>query len=150
MFIYIMSCMGNYLLNYADDFLGVEYETRVNVAREAFLRLLEKVGTARSIKKSVAPTQVIEFIGNLVNTIDMTLGVTPQRKVEVLEELEKWRGKVTCMRRQLESLIGKLQFMSNCIGPGRLFVSRLLEEMKGMQRNKVYLVNQEMRKDVKW
>ena len=112
-----------FVLNYVDDFLGVEFESRVSVAHQLLIQLLNNVGLNRSPRKSVLPTQTIEFIGNLVDTINMTLGVMPLCRTEMLMELEKWRYKNTCSRNQMESLIGKLQFMSNCIRPGRLFVS---------------------------
>ena len=142
--------MNYFLLNYVDDFIGCEYESRVEDTHKALIRLLDNIGIDRSVKKSVAPTQVIDFLGNLVNTIDMTIGVTPNRKTEILAELERWKFKKDCKRREVESLIGKLQFMSNCIRPGRLFISRMLADMKRMCRDRWYSVSEEMRKDLKW
>ena len=57
---------------------------------------------------------------------------------------------IQASRRQLESLIGKLQFMSNCIKPGRLFISRLLNDMKGMNRCKYYTLSECVRSDIWW
>ena len=150
MVVFIHEKMGYYLLNYVDDFIGAEYQSKVHSAHAALKNVLRDIGLKRSEKKSVDPTQTIEFVGNLVNTIDMTIGVIPTRKVEILFELEQWRSRSACTRRQLESLVGKLQFMSNCIRPGRLFVSRLLAEMKGMRRDRYYKISEEMRKDIKW
>ena len=150
MLVYIHKEMGFHAFNYVDDFIGSEYRSRIYQAHKSFVNLLRDTGFQRSEKKSVPPTQVIEFVGNLVNTVDFTMGVTAACREEVLRELESWRTRVTCTRTQLESLIGKLQFMSNCIKPGRLFVSRLLNQLKGMQRNKWYHVTDEMRRDIKW
>ena len=142
MITYIHNNMGFYLLNYVDDFVGAELGHRIQKSHTALIRLLHNIGMQRSEKKSIPLTQIIEFVGNLINTVDMMLGVTPQRKIDVLRELETWRYRKFCTRRQLESLIGKLQFMSNVVRPGRLFVSRLLTEMKKMQRGKQYYINQ--------
>ena len=124
--------MTYFLLNYMDDFIGVEYLSRVQNAHQALIQLLRDIGAQRSVHKSVAPTQVIEFIGNFFNTIDLTIGVTLARKIDILRELDKWREKTWCSINQIESLVGKLQFMSNCIRPGRLFVSRILTFMRTM------------------
>ena len=43
----------------------------------------------------------------------------------------------------------KLQFISSCVRTGRLFVSQLLKEMKGMTRGKWYRVSDEIRRDIK-
>ena len=141
---------GNFAVNYVDDFLGVEYITHVWRAHGEIVKLLEVLGVGRSESKSVPPAHIVEFVGNLLNTENMTIGVTPARKVELLRELESWRTRVNCTRRQLESLVGKLQFVGNVVKPGRLFVSRMLQELKAMKRGRMYKVNTELRKDIKW
>ena len=147
---HIQGAMGYFVLNYVDDFIGAEYSTRVGEAYQTLIRLLSNIGLDRSEKKSVSPTQVIDFIGNLVDTINMTLGITAARKIEIIETLQDWRHKTMCTRTQLESLIGKLQFLSNCVKPGRLFVSRLLSELRGMERGKWYHIGSKTRKDIRW
>ena len=144
MLAYIHRKMTYYILNYVDDFLGIEFQSKIKQSHEAFCTLLDNLAVQRSKRKSVAPTQVIEFVGSLVDTINMMLGVTPQRKVEVLKELESWRTRAFCTRNQLESLVGKLQFMSNVVRPGRLFMSRLLNELRAMERGKVYHIAEEL------
>ena len=147
---YLHGQMGYFLLNYVDDFVGVEFEDKIFSSHAALIRLLRDLGIMRSEKKSVAPTQTIDFVGNLFDVNSMTIGITPECKSAVLKELEVWRTHRMCTCRQLESLIEKLQFMSNCIRPGHLFVSRLLAELKQMSRGKFYYVNNELRKDIKW
>ena len=94
--------------------------------------------------------QVIEFIGNLVDAINFTIGITPQRKIDIMKELNRWRFKINTTRRELEVLVGKLQFISNCLRPGRLFMSRLLNELKAMKRDTQYVLTPEVRKDIMW
>ena len=150
MITYIMGEMGHFVLNYVDDFLGADYQEKSVKAHSAFIRLLRDIGLSRSERKSVAPTQVIEFIGNLFDAVNMLIGITPSRKVELVQELAKWKFKQYTTRRQLESLVGKLQFVSNCVRPGRLFVSRLLDELKMMNRTQWYRLSNQARKDIRW
>ena len=147
---YIHRSMGYFLLNYVDDFIGAELATKAWQAHQALIRTLRDMGFKRADSKSVAPTTVLEFIRNLVDTENFTLGITPTRKIEILAELEKWHFRSTCTRNQLESLIGKLQFVSACVKPGRLFISRMLSQLKGMQRGRWYTLSDEFRRDVKW
>ena len=95
MITYIFERMSYFALNYVDDFLGVDYQSRIKEAHCAFIRLLRDIRVQRSLKKSVSLTPVIEFIGTLFNVIDMTIGITSHRKVELLHELNKWRFKDT-------------------------------------------------------
>ena len=150
MITYIHRKAGYHLLNYVDDFIGAEYRSRVFAAHESFKRLLNSIGAERAESKSVKPTQVIEFIGTLFDTKNMTIGITDKRKAEICAELETWRFKIYTTRRELETLVGKLQFIGNCVRSGRLFVSRLLQLMKGMDRVQTYEVSNEARKDIKW
>ena len=91
--------MGFNSFNYVDDFLGIQYLSMVKHAHMAMVNLLRDLGMGRSESKSV--DQVLEFVGNLVYANNMTLGVMPQRKITVLAELEMWRTKTTCTRKQL-------------------------------------------------
>ena len=147
---YIHHSMGYFLLNFMDDFLGAEVEDKVIEAYSALIRLFENVGIERSIKKLVLPVQTIDFVGTLFDAEKMVMGVKDERRLEVMQELNKWRFKQWTTRRQLESLIGKLQFMSNCIRPRRLFVSRLLRDMRAMKRTRSYVLNVQAKKDIKW
>ena len=134
MITYIHNQMSYYLLNYVDNFVGAEIVDRIGLSQSALLRTLIHVGVQQLESKSVPPTQVVDFIGNLFDAHNGTIGITSTRKIELLGELERWRTKVTCTHRQLESLIGKLQYISNC-RPGRLFVSCLLAELHSMLRH---------------
>ena len=133
-----------------DDFIGVEYCSRVFQAHRSLTDVIEEVGLIRSTKKSGKSTQCIEFIGNLVDTVTMTVGIIPSRQAEIVKELEVWRMRKQCSRGQLETLVGKLQFISNCVKSDRLFISRLLEQLCHMKRGKLYNLSAEARRDIKW
>ena len=147
---YIHSMLGYFLLNYVNDSISAEFCSVVSVDHGALIRTLCNVRIQRLECKSVTPTQITEFLGNLFESNRMTIGVTPTCKTEIMKELERWRTRDTCTHRQLESLIGKLQFMGNCIRPGRLLLSCLLSELKSMRRDRVYRINAELRKDLRW
>ena len=58
--------------------------------------------------------------------------------------------KATARRREVESLIGKLQFLAKCIKAGRIFLSRLINWIRRMDRNTEYAIPIEARKDIAW
>ena len=84
---YLHQKNGFFLLNYIDDFLGSEYENKIWTSHPALVELMSKIGASRTEKKSIKPNTVIEFIGNLFNTVTFTIGITPNRKVQLLQEL---------------------------------------------------------------
>ena len=69
---------------------------------------------------------------------------------EVRQLCDAWLGKQWYDRTQLESLIGKLQFVAACVRPGRVFISRLLNILREMPQGSVRTVSDQIRADVRW
>ena len=76
--------------------------------------------------------------------------VSPDRCREILGIVKHWKEKQTFVRQELEQLIGKLQFVASCVRPGRLFISRLLNELRGTVNRRRYDVTVQMLKDLSW
>ena len=150
MITFIMFTISYFLLNYMDDFIGAEIDVHVHQAHATLKNILRDVGLDRSLKKSVPPNTTVEFIGNLFNSTEFTVGIIPSRRVELLRLLDSWRFKTQATKREWESLIGKLQYVSNCVRPGRLFTSRLIQEMKGLPRYGEWDISDNARLDIKW
>ena len=60
-------------------------------------------------------------LGIMVNMVDMTISIAPDWVEKIQAEFNAWcnRAKMSC--KQLESLIGKLQFASQVIRAGHMF-----------------------------
>ena len=138
-----------FVANYVDDFMGIETPERVWQAYNTLENLLRDLGIIEAPDKAVPPSVIVEFLGVLFNFLEMTISVTPDRIRELSRELKNWTLHKTYTRRQLETLLGKLQFVSNCVRPGRVMVLRLRERLplSVADRN---LVTQEMLKDIRW
>ena len=54
------------------------------------------------------------------------------------------------IRREVESLLGKLQFVSKCVKAGRVFLARLIHWLRGMDRSSKYSSSLEARRDLAW
>ena len=147
---YIMQQMQYHMLNYVDDFVGAEIKDIATKAYNAFGDLLRNLGVSESLAKSVEPTQIIQFLGVTFRVHTMTMEVSESRLLELNQELTDWNNKSVFLRVELEQLIGKLQFITACVRPGRIFLSRLLNALRGCQRGVKYSVSSEMRKDIEW
>jgi hypothetical protein len=59
--------------------------------------------------------------------------------------------KKTVTRKKLESIIGKLSYIADCIRSARLFISRLLNLLRTVYRKSHHInLNTEAKKDLKW
>ena len=147
---YIHERLHFFLLNYVDDFLGAEHKNKVQQAFQHLTQLLEQLKIDTAPEKIIPPTTRIEFLGVTFDSISMTIEVTKERVQEMLWELNQWNTKSAATRKELESLIGKLQFASKCIKPGRTFISRLLQWLRTMDRKGKHPIPTEARKDMAW
>ena len=70
----------------------------------------------------------------------MTISIAPDRVLEIQQEVEAWYDKTSMSCKQLESLIGKLQFASQVIRAGWIFLARLLNELRGSPKREHFPV----------
>ena len=147
---YVLTNMGYSVVNYIDDFAGVEVPCNARNAFEALGLVLESMGFEESAEKACPPSPRMCFLGILCDTEKMTLEVTAERLAEIKTLVYFWLFETYISRKQLESLIGKLAFVAKCVRPGRVFQSRLLEFLSGLPRRGKVLLTDDCRKDLRW
>ena len=146
---HIMHNLEYFIANYVDDFMGLDCPEQIWRSYQTLKNLLSDLGATEAEHKAVAPTETLEFLGVWFNLKEMTISVMPQRMGELLKELDLWTERKRYQWKQLESLLEKLQFISNCVRLGRLMVFRLRNELRQAEWN-WREVNSEMRKDINW
>ena len=142
---------GVYTVAYLDDFAGCADVESAGRAFRVLGQMLKDLGLEESEKKSLAPASRMEFLGITFDTVSMTLEVTPARLLEIKALLLVWLDKKSATKKELQSLIGKLQFTARCVPAGRLFISRLLDHLRGLKASTHRKrLGAEFRKDLLW
>ena len=92
------------------------------------------------------------FIGVLFNTEKMTIEVTPERLNEIRILLRDWLNKETASIREIQSFLGKLNFIAACVRPGRIFVPCMLKWLKVLYSKDLqkYHIPHYVKKDILW
>ena len=90
------------------------------------------------------------FVGIAADTINMRLTLTHDRLLELKTEINAWLSKLCASKRDLQSLVGKLNFASGTVRSGRLFFSRILTLMKSFPDRGVRHLSAEAKMDIKW
>ena len=147
---YIHKQMQYFLLNYVDDFVGAELKRSIWQAYWALSSILTELGVETSEEKIVPPTTRLEFLGITFDSHKMTMEISEEKLLEIKAELNTWLHKTRAKRREVESLIGKLQFMAKCVKAGRIFLGRLIQWIRTMDRQSMYAIPMEARKDIAW
>ena len=148
--VYIHRKMGYWSTNYLDDFGSAE---RADIAQNSFqaLRmLLHQLGDFEAVEKACEPSTRMEFLGTTIDTIKMTIEISPERLVEIYDILQNWRNRSVATRREVESLIGKLSFVSNCVKAARVFMTRIIDSLATFSVHQNTEIPLEMHKDIEW
>ena len=146
---YIMEKEGFEDINYLDDLGGAEVEDLAQQAFDLLGQIMINIGIRESTKKAVAPTSCMTFLGILFNTLEMTMTITPERCEEVRGILQAWLLREQASLRDMQQLLGKLNFLCSTVRAGRVFVSRIINLMKECGDRPVDLT-EEFKKDLKW
>ena len=149
---FIMFQIGIAILNYLDDLAGAEKKEHANFAYLCLGTVLQRCGIEEAPDKACSPTEVMIFLGVLFNTITMTVEVTKERLAEIRKLTEEWLNKDLATIKQIQSLLGKLNFVGACVKPSRIFISRMLNWLRSIYHSPVFqhAIPELVRKDLLW
>lgn len=130
------NCLGaSAVLHILDDFLFIA--SSVEKCRDdllQFLTMCDYLGVPIAQEKTVGPDTTLEFAGITLDSVRMEARL-PEDKLQkcrtLLAAFYK-RRKVTL--RELQSLLGLLNFTCSVIVPGRAFLRRMIDLTKGVHR----------------
>ena len=141
-------------INYSDDLAGAESSMeRAVAAFKALGSLLVELGLKESEEKACGPATSMTYLGILFNTVDMTMSVPPEKLEEVRSDLEIWSRKTTAVKKDLQSILGKLFWISKVVRHSRAFMGRLLQQlrdMKDLPEKKKVILSEDCKKDILW
>ena len=137
-------------LNYLDDLAGAASWSAAYKAAAALSNLLDELQVSEAKEKICAPDVTMVFIGILANTLTLTLEITPDRLSAIKDECSHWLTKSCCSKKDLQRLVGKLNFAASTVRSGRLFFSRILAFMKTLPKRGIRTFPLPVRKDIRW
>ena len=100
-------------LNYQDDFARCQESLdKCKLAFNTMGTLFEVLGLSESSDKSVSPTQVMTFLGVQFDTTTLEMRIDQVKCQELKFELSKWKQKTVANKIELQSILGKLLWVS--------------------------------------
>ena len=137
---------------YLNDFYGAEYPSLAIQAFSQLGQLFQQLGLDSSPDKDTPPSTSTICLGILVDTEAFTLEVPASHLEDLRAELTISQKSSFFTKKQLQSLLGKLSFVTACVKPGRIFMARLLNslrECKHAARHR-YPISTTMLLDIQW
>ena len=120
------------ITNYLDDFLfAALLKLACDSALKVFLQLCEDLGVPISMEKTEWGTNIIVFLGILLNGRYHLLAVPEVKRLKALNLLKLLADKKKGVVKELQSLAGLLNFLHRAIVPGRAFTRRMYAKFSG-------------------
>ena len=103
---------------YLDDFGGAEATKGVaDDALNSLQAVMGELGVQEAKHKVCRPSQRMVWLGIMFDYMEMTMTIPASKMQEVGEEVEKWMGKRQATQREMQSLLGLLQFVASVSPP---------------------------------
>ena len=138
------------VINYIDDFLGYGTPDVARRSYDALIDVMAKLGITISKKKLVAPTTQAVCLGILIDTVQGTVAIPPDKLQDIKIMIKQWKGKKVCTKRELQSLLGTLLYIHKCVKPARCFLNRMLETLRSASNPAKISLSNDFHRDLGW
>jgi hypothetical protein len=135
---FVLEQKGLKLVRYLDDFLMIS--SSFQIASEHLtiaVQVFQHFGLVVNNQKTEGPAQQIQFLGIIINSIDCTLSISPERIDEMNQLLFHHillPASAAVKVKDIMSFTGKLSFVSQVLPCARPFMRRLLDAIKGKRK----------------
>ena len=123
------------IIHILDDFLILENSHEAcGAALQRFLHFCEDIGVPMAPEKTEGPTQVLTFAGIELDCFNLEARLPKEKLDKTLGAIRVLLSKKRAKLKELQSVIGLLNFSCSVIIPGRVFIRRLINLTIGVRR----------------
>lgn len=144
--ILIHKCGISFVCHILDDFLLIEPPSpslpHTQFCRESLASMLltfKNLGIPIAPNKTQGPCTVLEFMGIILDSEQMQARLPLDKVQRILSLLESFQHRKSCTLKELQSLIGTLNFACKVIPPGRPFLQRMIELTRNLSKSHHHL-----------
>ena len=128
---YIHGKRGYLSRAYLDDFGGAENrEERATKALDTLQIVMGELGIQEALHKVCRPAKVMVWLGIIFDWEKMTMAIPEEKMAEIMTILDDWSTKLRATQREMQSLLGLLQFVASVSPPTRIFTNRMLQDLR--------------------
>ena len=136
-------------VHYLDDYIWVHKQFIVCMsACHTVQAVAKEVGLPLAPEKFVWPTQKLDFLGLTIETIRMAVAIPRDKREVILKEIDKVLRVTKCKVKQVQSLAGRLNFVTRAVPHGRPFSRKLYRMVAGMKLHWHVSVTKEVKRDL--
>lgn len=124
------------MLHILDDFLflGPPDSSICKLALHQFMSMCDVLGVPIKGEKTEGPSTTLIFLGIELDTVNMEARLPEEKIVKIRNALHSAKRRKKMTLRELQSLIGLLNFACCVVVPGRAFLRRLIALTRGVSK----------------
>ena len=148
---HIMASNGFHtFFNYIDDLIYIGLPSEIQTSFQFLINLLQHLGLHISTKKLVPPATSVVCLGILIDSVNKTVSIPPDKLSQINAMCRDWNDKTYCSKKDLQSLLGSLLYITKCVKSARYFFNRVLYLLRHNHTNSKILLTAEFKKDLNW
>ena len=95
------------------------FAAKLAILFDYLYNLLLDLGFDISEKKVVTPATKVTCLGVEINSENFTVSITQDKMQDIIKICNMWSDKTHCTKRELQSLLGKLLYITKCVKSSR-------------------------------
>ena len=112
--------------------------------------IMGELGLCEAQHKVCLPAQVLPGLGIDFDSVAMTMTIPPAKMIEVGQIIQQWQGRRAASQKEMQQLLGLLQFVASVSPPARIFTNRMLECLREAPRRGQETLSLGFRSDLKF
>ena len=141
------------IMHYLDDFFTIGFPQTVECISNlvAMRTVFDDLGVPLAEHKTVGPATSIVFLGVNLDSCNLLLSLPDEKLGDLKALIQSWVGRKVSTARELKSLVGKLENACKVVRPGRSFLRRMIDLLRGVKSNhRLIRLNSSFRSDLLW
>ena len=131
------------IFNYIDDLIYVGLPHEIHQSFTFLQHLLQDLGLEVSPCKLVTPATQVVSLGILVDMVVQTISIPKDKLHQIKDICSSWSSKTYCSKRDLQSLLGSLLYITKCIKPACYILNCMLALLRQNVNHRKILLNQQ-------
>ena len=136
--------------NYIDDLIYIGLSSEIQTSFQFLTNLLQQLGLDISTKKLVPPATSVVCLGILIDSVHKTVSIPPDKLSQINAMCRDWNEKTYCSKKDPQSLLGSLLYITKCVKSARYFLNRMLYLLRNNHTKSKILLTAEFKKDLNW
>ena len=127
---FLMAKRGFSVHNYINDIYAVCHKDSAQETFESLKKVLHNIGLPLNHKKVFSICKILNIMGIVVNIEAHTFSITDEKMNEISQSCIELFLRDRFTKRELQSLLGKLLYVSSCVTGVRRFLNRMLHTLR--------------------